>query len=75
MGENNEIKKQESNTFLQRLLINIASLVKVKTIVTFVLIGASTRMALASQIDPMQYWQAVLIVIGFYFGTQKIKEV
>ena len=53
---------------------NLSALIKVKTIVTFILICASTAMALKNMIDPSQYWQAVLVVIGFYFGTQKVKE-
>lgn len=52
----------------------LKALIKVKTIVTFIVIGVSSYLAIAGEIGADNYWNAALIIIGFYFGTQKMKE-
>lgn len=49
---------------------NLANLIKVKTIVTLVVILVFAVLALRGDISPDNVMNVVLIVIGFYFGTQ-----
>ena len=49
---------------------NLANLIKVKTIVTLVVILVFAVLALKGDISPDNVMNVVLIVIGFYFGTQ-----
>ena len=56
------------------MLKNIAALVKVKTIVTFALIATFVILALRGAILPDTVKDVVLVVISFYFGTQRIDE-
>lgn len=54
---------------------NLAELIKVKTIVTLVVIIVFAALALCGKIGPDNVMNVVLIVIGFYFGTQHEKNV
>ena len=54
---------------------NLANLIKVKTIVTLVVILVFAVLALRGDISPDNVMNVVLIVIGFYFGTQYEKKV
>lgn len=54
-------------------LKNLASLLKVKTIVTLVVIGVFAALALKGDIVPDDVKDIVYIVIAFYFGTQHEK--
>lgn len=54
---------------------NLANLIKVKTIVTLVVILVFAVLALKGDISPDNVMNVVLIVIGFYFGTQFEKKV
>ena len=53
---------------------NIAKLIKVKTIVTMVVIAIFAVLALRGEIDPEQVMLVVSTVIAFYFGTQHEKK-
>ncbi len=49
---------------------NLAALIKVKTIVTFVVIAVYAVLALRGSITPENVQTLVMGVIAFYFGTQ-----
>lgn len=49
---------------------NIANLIKVKTIITFVVITVFAVMALRGDISPDNVMIVVSTVVAFYFGTQ-----
>lgn len=55
------------------IIKNTAALIKVKTIVTLILISVFAVLALKGAISPDDVKDVVLIVVGFYFGTQ-LKE-
>ena len=55
-------------------LKNLAALIKVKTIVTMVVIGVFAMMAMRGQISPDNVMIIVTSVISFYFGTVSEKE-
>ena len=49
---------------------NLAALVKVKTLVTLVVIFIWAILALRGDIDPESVMYIVTAVVSFYFGTQ-----
>jgi hypothetical protein len=53
---------------------NLANLVKVKTIVTFVVIAIFAVLSLRGDIAPDQVMIIVTAVVSFYFGTQHEKK-
>lgn len=53
---------------------NFANLVKVKTIVTLLIIGVFTYLAITGKIEPENVMYVVTTVIAFYFGTQHEKK-
>lgn len=53
---------------------NLAKLVKVKTIVTFVIVAVFAVLALKGDITPENVQNITLMVIAFYFGTQTEKK-
>ncbi len=53
---------------------NIANLIKVKTIVTFVIVAVFATLALKGEVTADVVMPVVTMVIAFYFGTQKAKE-
>lgn len=55
------------------VLKNFANLIKVKTIVTLVVIAVFSVLALNGGIAPDDVKDIVYIVIAFYFGTQHEK--
>ena len=57
------------------ILKNIADLIKVKTIVTMVVIFVFAYLALTGTITPDNVMIVVSTVIAFYFGTQVEKKV
>ena len=59
---------------MQDFLKNLAALVKVKTIVTMVVIGVFAVMALTGQFQPDTVMTVVTMVLAFYFGTQSEKR-
>lgn len=56
------------------ILKNFANLLKVKTIVTLVVIAVFAVLALNGSITPGDVKDIVYIVIAFYFGTQHEKK-
>ena len=55
------------------MLKNLANLIKVKTIVTLVVIIIFAVLALRGDISPDKVMYIVTTVIAFYFGTQHEK--
>lgn len=53
---------------------NLANLVKVKTIITMVVMAVFAYLALTGTITPDNVMIVVSTVIAFYFGTQATKE-
>lgn len=53
---------------------NLAKLVKVKTIVTFVIVSVFAVLALKGVMSPENVQNITLMVIAFYFGTQNEKS-
>lgn len=51
----------------------ITKLIDVKTVVTFTITGVFAYLACVDKISPDKVWEAFLIIIGFYFGTQHKK--
>ena len=58
---------------MKKFAENFAALVKVKTIVTFVVIAVFAVLALRGDISPDNVMNVVIAVIAFYFGTQHEK--
>lgn len=56
------------------LLKNIANLIKVKTIVTLVVLIIFSILAIRGDINPEQVMIIVTSVVSFYFGTQHEKK-
>lgn len=59
---------------MKEFLSNLAALIKVKTVVTFSVTAIFCVLALRGTISPENVMTVVTMVIGFYFGTQKVKE-
>lgn len=57
------------------LLKNFANLVKVKTIVTLVVVAVFAVLALRGDISPDNVMIIISMVVSFYFGTQHEKKV
>lgn len=53
---------------------NLAALLKVKTIVTMVVIFVFSSMTLAGKFQPDTVMTVVIMVISFYFGSQNEKN-
>ena len=58
---------------MKNIVKNFASLIKVKTIVTFAVILVFCVLALRGDISPDNVMNVVIAVIAFYFGTQHEK--
>lgn len=56
------------------ILKNIANLIKVKTIVTLVVMAVFTVLALRGDITPDNSMIIISMVVSFYFGTQAEKK-
>ena len=56
------------------ILKNLANLIKVKTIVTLVVIGVFAALALKGVISPDNVMIVISMVVSFYFGTQHEKK-
>lgn len=57
------------------ILKNFANLVKVKTIVTLIVMAVFTVLALRGDITPDNSMIIISMVVSFYFGTQSSKRV
>lgn len=55
---------------MEQLIKNLANLIKVKTIVTLVVLVVFAHMAFTGGISPDNVMVIVSMVISFYFGTQ-----
>lgn len=55
------------------MLKNLANLIKVKTIVTLIVLAVFTVLALRGDIAPDNVMVIVSTVVAFYFGTQHEK--
>jgi len=51
-------------------LKNLAALIKVKTIVTLVVVAVFAALALREKLQPDTVMTIVTMVVAFYFGTQ-----
>ena len=56
------------------ILKNFANLIKVKTIVTLVVIGVFAYLALTGAISADNVMIIISMVVSFYFGTQHEKK-
>lgn len=59
---------------MKDVLRNLANLIKVKTIVTLIVVVVFAVLALRGDISPDIVMNVVLMVIAFYFGTQHEKK-
>lgn len=59
---------------MKNIIENIAKLIKVKTIVTFVVLVVFSILALRGEISSENVQNVTLMVIAFYFGTQSEKK-
>lgn len=59
---------------MEKFKNNLANLIKVKTIVTLVVIAVFSVLALKGTISPDNVMLIVTSVISFYFGTQHEKK-
>ena len=59
---------------MTNFLKNLANLIKVKTIITFVVLVVFSVLALRGDIQPEQVMLIVSTVVAFYFGTQHEKK-
>lgn len=53
---------------------NLAALIKVKTIVTLVVVGVFAALALSGKISADHVMLITSMVVSFYFGTQHEKK-
>ena len=60
---------------MKMLLQNFANLLKVKTMVTFLVVTVFAVLALNGRIQPDNVMLIVSMVVSFYFGTQHEKSV
>ena len=60
---------------MKDVLTNLASLIKVKTIVTLVVITVFAVLSLNGRIQPDNVMIIISMVVSFYFGTQHEKTV
>lgn len=55
-------------------LKNLAALIKVKTIVTLVVVAVFAALALREKLQPDTVMTIVTMVVAFYFGTQSDRK-
>lgn len=55
-------------------LKNLAALIKVKTIVTLVVVAVFATLALREKLQPDTVMTIVTMVVAFYFGTQSERK-
>ena len=59
---------------MNKVLANLANLIKVKTIVTLVVVGVFAALALTGAIASDNVMIIISMVVSFYFGTQHEKS-
>jgi len=55
------------------MIAKLAKLIDVKSIVTLTMTGVFSYLAVVGEITPVQFMTVFVLVVGFYFGTQKNK--
>ena len=53
---------------------NLAALLKVKTIITLVIIAVLAVLSINGSIEPDKFLTSATMVVAFYFGTQSEKK-
>lgn len=74
MDKDKDIITKSASSPQKNLWDNIAALLKVKTIVTLVVIFVFAGLALTGKIQTDNVMAIVTMVIAFYFGTQNEKK-
>ena len=59
---------------MKDFLKNLAALIKVKTIVTLVVVAVFAALALREKVQPDTVMTIVTMVVAFYFGTQSERK-
>lgn len=59
---------------MKKIIENLANLIKVKTIVTFIVVIIFSTLALKGVIPAENVQNVTLMVVAFYFGTQHEKN-
>lgn len=59
---------------MKDFLKNLAALIKVKTIVTLVVVAVFAVLALREKLQPDTVMTIVTMVVAFYFGTQSERK-
>ena len=59
---------------MNEIVSNLASLIKVKTIITLVVIAVFAVLALNGRISADNVMIIISMVVSFYFGTQHVKK-
>jgi len=59
---------------MKEIVHKLAELVKVKTIVTFMVVAVFSVLALKGKIQPDNVMIIISMVVSFYFGTQHEKS-
>lgn len=66
--------ESEKERAVEEFWKNLAALIKVKTIVTLVVIAVFAVLALTGQLQPDTVMTVVSMVVAFYFGTQNSRQ-
>ena len=56
------------------MIKNLASLIKVRTFVTFAIVAVYCYMAVTGKIQPDNVQTVAMMILAFYFGTQSEKK-
>ncbi len=59
---------------MKRIIDNLAGLIKVKTMVTFIVLAVFAVLSLKGHISPDNVMIITTSVVSFYFGTQHEKK-
>jgi hypothetical protein len=59
---------------MNKIIENVAALIKVKTLITVVVVGVFSWLAIKGDISPEQVVTMAGMVVSFYFGTQAEKK-
>ena len=75
---NEKITSTEDTTantsLVQDFWKNLAALLKVKTIITLVIIAVLAMLSINGSIEPDKFLTIATMVVAFYFGTQSEKR-
>ena len=76
--DNEKITSTEDTTantsLVQDFWKNLAALLKVKTIITLVIIAVLAVLSINGSIEPDKFLTIATMVVAFYFGTQSEKK-